>query len=164
MGDEAMQKKRKGVWSLIISVIIPLAVGGVSAVLTRDGMKLFKLMNKPPLTPPDWVFPVVWTVLYVLMGLAAYWVYSSDASEVRRVRAMTVYAVQLGMNFFWSIIFFALEMYLTAFVWLVGMWVLIAVCMALFYHIDNRAGLAMLPYLVWTTLAGYLNMGVFVLN
>lgn len=159
-----MQKKRKGALQLIISVVIPLAAGGVSALLTRDGMKLFKLMNKPPLSPPDWAFPVAWTALYVLMGVAAYLVYSSNASAPRRVRALTFYAVQLGMNFFWSIIFFALEMYLTAFVWLLGMLVLIAICAALFYHIDRRAGIMLLPYLVWTVFAGYLNLGVFLLN
>lgn len=159
-----MQKKRKGALQLIISVVIPLAAGGVSALLTRDGMKLFKLMNKPPLSPPDWAFPVAWTALYVLMGVAAYLVYSSSASSPRRVRALTFYAVQLGMNFFWSIIFFALEMYLTAFVWLLGMLVLIAICTALFYHIERRAGIMLLPYLVWTVFAGYLNLGVFLLN
>lgn len=159
-----MAKKNKGPWPLIISIIIPLAVGGVSALLTMDGMRFFKLMQKPPLSPPDWLFPVAWTALYILMGIAAYLVFVSNASQVRRGRALTFYALQLGMNFFWSIIFFTLEMHLTAFVWLVGMWLMIAVCTVLFYHIDNRAGRLMLPYLAWTTFAGYLNMGVFLLN
>lgn len=159
-----MGKKNKGAWPLMLSLVIPLAVGGVSAMLTMDGMRLFKLMRKPPLSPPDWLFPVAWTVLYVLMGIAAYLVYTSSATQVRRGRALSFYAVQLGMNFFWSIIFFTLELHLTAFVWLVGMWLLIAVCTVLFYHIDKRAGRLMLPYLVWTAFAGYLNMGVFLLN
>lgn len=159
-----MAKKNKGPWPLIISIIIPLAVGGVSALLTTDGMRFFKLMQKPPLSPPDWLFPIAWTVLYILMGIAAYLVFASNASQVRRGRALTFYALQLGMNFFWSIIFFALEMHLTAFVWLVGMWLMIAVCTVLFYHIDSRAGRLMLPYLAWTTFAGYLNVGVFLLN
>lgn len=159
-----MAKKRKGALPLAVSIIIPLAVGGLSALLTRDGMKLFKLMNKPPLSPPTWAFPVAWTALYVLMGVAAYLVCSSSASDIRRERALTFYAVQLGMNFFWPIIFFVLEMYLTAFVWLLGMWALIAVSTVLFYHIDRRAGFLLLPYLLWTAFAGYLNMGIFLLN
>ena len=99
-----------------------------------------------------------------MMGAASYLVYASGASRVRRERALTFYALQLGMNFFWSIVFFSLEMYLTAFIWLVGMWMLILICTVLFWHIDRRAGRLMLPYLAWVAFAGYLNMGIFLLN
>lgn len=167
MGDEFMdngQDKRRKLWGLVISILIPLAAGGLSALLTREGMELFRLMRKPPLAPPDWLFPVAWTVLYIMMGAASYLVFASGASRVRKNRALTFYAVQLGMNFFWPVIFFKLEMYLTAFVWLLGLWVLVLVCTLLFYHIDRRAGRLMIPYLLWITFAGYLNLGIYVLN
>lgn len=159
-----MPKKHAKLWTVAVSILIPLAVGGLSALLTRDGMRLFALMRKPPLAPPAWVFPAAWTALYVMMGIASSLVYASGASRVRRERALTFYALQLGMNFFWSIVFFSLEMYLTAFIWLVGMWMLILICTVLFWHIDRRAGRLMLPYLAWVAFAGYLNMGIFLLN
>ncbi len=159
-----MPKKHTKLWAVAVSILIPLAVGGLSALLTRDGMRLFALMRKPPLAPPAWAFPAAWTALYIMMGAASYLVYASGASRVRRERALTFYALQLGMNFFWSIVFFSLEMYLTAFIWLVGMWMLILICTVLFWHIDRRAGRLMLPYLVWVAFAGYLNMGIFLLN
>ena len=159
-----MPKKHAKLWAVAVSILIPLAVGGLSALLARDGMRLFALMRKPPLAPPAWVFPAAWTALYIMMGVASYLVYASGASRVRRERALTFYALQLGMNFFWSIIFFSLEMYLTAFIWLVGMWMLILICTVLFWHIDRRAGRLMLPYLAWVAFAGYLNMGIFLLN
>lgn len=159
-----MPKKHAKLWAVAVSILIPLAVGRLSALLTRDGMRLFALMRKPPLAPPAWVFPAAWTALYIMMGIASYLVYASGASRVRRERALTFYALQLGMNFFWSIIFFSLEMYLTAFIWLVGMWMLILICTVLFWHIDRRAGRLMLPYLAWVAFAGYLNMGIFLLN
>lgn len=159
-----MPKKHAKLWAVAVSILIPLAVGGLSALLARDGMRLFALMRKPPLAPPAWAFPVTWTALYVMMGAASYLVYASGASRVRRERALTFYALQLGMNFFWSIIFFSLERYLTAFIWLVGMWMLILICTVLFWHIDRRAGRLMLPYLAWVAFAGYLNMGIFLLN
>ena len=159
-----MPKKHAKLWAVAVSILIPLAVGGLSALLARDGMRLFALMRKPPLAPPAWAFPVTWTALYVMMGTASYLVYASGASRVRRERALTFYALQLGMNFFWSIVFFSLEMYLTAFIWLVGMWMLILICTVLFWHIDRRAGRLMLPYLAWVAFAGYLNMGIFLMN
>lgn len=159
-----MQRKHKSRWTAAVFILIPLAAGALSALLTRDGMRLFALMRKPPLTPPAWIFPAAWTALYIMMGIASYLVYTAGVSRVRRDRALTFYAVQLGMNFFWSIIFFALEMYLTAFIWLIGMWVLILICTALFWHIERRAGRLMLPYLAWVAFAGYLNMGVLLLN
>ena len=156
--------KRIRPWPLAICLAAPLAAGGLSALLTGDGMRLFAVLRKPPLSPPGWVFPAAWTLLYLLMGLASYLIYVSGASRARRERALTFYAAQLGMNFFWTVIFFKLEMYLTAFVWLLGLWALIVICTVLFWHIDRRAGRLLLPYLVWTAFAGYLNAGICILN
>lgn len=146
---------------LIACLIVPLAVGGISAWVTSDSMKSFEQLEKPPLSPPGWLFPVVWTVLFVLMGIASYLVVVS--AKPNRT-ALTVYGVQLIFNFVWSIIFFNYSQYLFAFIWLVILWALILTTVVLFYRISKPAGYLMIPYLVWVTFAGYLNLGVYMLN
>ena len=148
---------------LIICIAIPLAVGGLASFLTEDSMQTFAMIEKPPLAPPAWLFPVVWTILYVLMGIASYIVYTSDKSS-QVSTALKVYGLQLAFNFFWSIIFFNLENYLLAFVWLVALWILILLTNRLFDKISDTAGYLILPYLLWVTFAGYLNWGIYLLN
>ncbi len=148
---------------LIISILIPLAVGGLSALLTMDSMANFETINKPPLSPPGWLFPVVWTVLFILMGIASYLVWTSS-KPYRARTALSVYAVQLFFNFFWSIIFFNFESYLFAFIWLIILWLLIILTTILFYRISKLAGYLMIPYILWVTFAGYLNFAIFLLN
>jgi tryptophan-rich sensory protein len=98
------------------------------------------------------------------MGLASYLVGRASVPEAAKSRAQRVYALQLGFNFFWSILFFRLGLYYTAFVWLVALWVLILVTAVRFFRIDKRAAYLLIPYLVWVTFAGYLNLGVAMLN
>lgn len=107
---------------LIISILIPLAVGGAAALIANGSFKDFEALNKPPLAPPAWAFPAAWTLLYILMGIAAYLVYCSEKYPGRIERALTFYAVQLFMNFCWTLIFFNLRLYLAAFIWLVLLW------------------------------------------
>ena len=140
--------------NLITAVAIPLAVGGLSAWITMDGMKAFEIVNQPPLTPPMWLFPVVWSILFVLMGIASYLVVMQKGEDTK---ALTLYAVQLIFNFFWSIWFFNLGWYLFAFLWLVALWILILATTVAFYRISKPAAWLMLPYLVWVVFAGYLN-------
>lgn len=148
---------------LIICIAIPLAVGGLSAFLTRNSMESFDNLTKPPLSPPGWLFPIVWSILFVLMGIASYLVLVSN-KPARSKTALTVYGIQLAMNFFWSIIFFNFEMYLFAFFWLIALWILIIVTTVLFWRINKNAGYLMLPYLIWVTFAAYLNFGIYLLN
>ena len=156
-----MKTKRK---NLIICVAIPLAAGGLSALLSRGGMEAFAALNKPALSPPGWLFPVVWTLLYVLMGLASYFVFASGSGSAEKEQALTVYGYQLIFNFFWSLWFFNLSFYLFAFIWLVILWLLILVTTVRFYRIEPKAGYLLLPYLVWVTFAGYLNFAIYLLN
>lgn len=149
---------------IILLTALPLAVGALAAILTRGGMEDFEYMRKPPLSPPAWLFPVVWTVLYTLMGIASYLVCVSRASPARKRRALTVYGIQLAVNFFWSLLFFGLEAYLLAFVWLVLLWLLILLTMVMFSYISETAGKLLVPYLLWVSFAGYLNLGVYLLN
>lgn len=148
---------------LILFIAIPLAVGGLSALLTMGSMEAFGSVTKPPLSPPSWLFPVVWTILFVMMGVAS-WLVWKNSEGVKRRRALTLYFVQLFFNFCWSIIFFSLEAYLFAFVWLLLLWGLIIATTVAFYRIDKRAGYLMIPYLLWVTFAGYLNLAIYILN
>jgi tryptophan-rich sensory protein len=149
---------------LLISVAIPLGVGLLAGLLTSDSTKLFESVNKPPLAPPAWLFPVTWSVLYVLMGIAFYRVWIATATYAARKEAFLFYALQLGFNFFWPIIFFNMQEYLFAFVWLLVLWVLILLTQKRFAVIDRLAGYLLIPYLVWVAFAGYLNLGIWWLN
>ncbi len=149
-------------WKLfVLCLAVPLLTGGLSALLTQNGMKTFDTLTKPRLAPPGWLFPVVWTILYILMGIASYLVITSGKPNRS---AIIAYALQLIFNFFWSIIFFNLELYLFAFIWLIALWLLILVTTYLFYQISEPAGYLMIPYLLWVTFAGYLNLSIYLLN
>lgn len=147
--------------NLITCLAIPLATGSLSALLTQDGMAAFASINKPALAPPGWLFPVVWTILYILMGIASYLVLTSGKPDDA---ALAVYGVQLVFNFFWSIIFFNLKLYFFAWIWLVLLWLLILKTALLFRQISKWAGYLMIPYLLWVAFAGYLNLSIYLLN
>ena len=147
---------------LIVSILIPLAVGGAAALIANGSFKDFEALNKPPLAPPAWAFPAAWTLLYILMGIAAYLVYCSEKYPGRIERALAFYAVQLFMNFCWTLIFFNLKLYLAAFIWLVLLWGAIAGTALLFRFISKPAGGLVLRYRA--IFAGYLNLGVYILN
>ena len=149
---------------LALSLAIPLAVGGFSAFLTRDGMEYFKLVSKPPLSPPAWLFPVVWTILYLMMGTASYLVWVSGVSPARRDRALTVYGISLAANFLWPIVFFTMRSYFAAFLLLLVLWMLAVITALLFSCIEEKASKLLIPYIVWLTFAAYLNVGVWLLN
>ena len=154
----------KNQWKKLIACIaIPLLVGGAAALFTKDSMQGFEELNQPALSPPGWLFPIVWTLLYILMGLASYLVITLEETYRTQI-AMTIYGIQLIFNFFWPIIFFNLEMYLTAFIWLVILWILVAILTFVCYRISKPAGYLLIPYLLWVTFAGYLNYSIYLLN
>ena len=148
---------------LLLCLAIPLAVGGLATLLS-GGMGDFQDMVQPPLSPPGWVFPVVWTILYLLMGYASYRVLISGAEQIQIRKALRLYGAQLALNFLWPLIFFGLEWYLVAFIVLAALWILIFLTIRAFCKIDEAAGNLLLPYLLWVTFAGYLNLGVYLLN
>ncbi len=156
-----MKKRPWKVYALWI--LFTEAVGAVAGFLTRNGMEDYKaVIVKPPLSPPGWVFPVVWAVLYALMGVGAARVHLT--AEDGRKKALAIYLTQLGFNFFWSIIFFGLEAFGAAFLWLAVLFALIVWMVLAFYELDRPAALLQIPYLLWTMFAGYLNLGVWLLN
>ena len=149
----------------LIAILIPLAVGGLSALLTRGNMMLYGEIAPPPLAPPPIIFPIVWTILYILMGIGSARVYLKKQAMPREVtRALRIYALQLGFNFFWSLIFFNLRAFLFAFIWLIALWGLIIVMLFKFYKIDKIAAIINIPYLLWVTFAAYLNLAIYILN
>lgn len=149
--------------ALLISLAIPLAVGGLAALLS-GGMADYQMLNQPTLSPPGWLFPIVWTILYLLMGYASYRVYTAEKDPDATRRALILYGVQLFLNFLWPILFFRFDLYLTSFFVLIALWVFIYLTMRAFSAIDERAGDLLLPYILWVTFAAYLNLGVFLLN
>lgn len=157
-----MKEKAK---TYIISIAAALAVGGLSALLTRNGMDLYSEITTPALSPPSVLFPIVWTVLYVLMGISAAMVFAErKSSPSESSRALTVYAANLFLNFFWSIIFFNFRAFLFSFIWLVALWAVIVLMIIKFYRVKPLSGFLQIPYLLWVTFAGYLNFAIFILN
>jgi len=146
--------------SLILNIAVPLAVGLVSGLLTMGAMEDFSALNQPPLSPPGWLFPVVWTILYVLMGVSSWRI----ANRNRQATALTVYYVSLVFNFFWSIFFFVCQMWLFALIWLLILWILILIYTVGYFRIDRLAGWLQVPYAVWCAFAIYLNLGIVILN
>jgi len=140
------------------------AVGLLSGFLTREGTQIYaEMLQKPPLSPPGWVFPVVWTVLYALMGLGAARVYLTEPSRARN-RGLNLFILQLAVNFLWSPLFFNARAYGAALLWLLLLWVLVLAMILAFRKTDKTAALLQVPYLIWLTFAAYLNWAVYRLN
>jgi len=154
--------KWKALRPYVISVVLVLAASGIVGWITSEAMAAYEAVSKSPLTPPSSVFPIVWTVLYILMGIGAAMVWRSDAPG--RTRALKIYAVQLIVNLFWSILFFNLQMYGLAFFWLLFLLVLIVLMIVSFWRVSPTAAMLQIPYLIWVSFAGYLAYSVWVLN
>ena len=151
--------KTYGFW-----ILFSEAVGALSGFLTREGTQRYlKTVEKPPLSPPGMVFPIVWSILFALMGIGAARIYLMPASNARS-RALGIFLLQLGVNFFWSILFFNLQAFGAALIWLLLLWVLILWMILAFWKVDQSAALLQLPYLLWVTFAAYLNYGIWSLN
>ena len=148
---------------LLISLLISLGTGVIAGFLTFKSMEQYQEMYRPPLSPPGWVFPVVWTGLFAMMGTASYLIARLPESEEKK-KALTLYGIQLAVNFLWPVFFFNAGWYLFSFAWLLLLWYLVYLCTKAFYHLSEKAGYLMIPYLVWLTFAGYLNFAIFLLN
>ena len=149
---------------LLLCLAVPLLIGGSASLLSGNFSETFSSLNKPPFAPPGWIFPVVWTVLYVLMGIASYRILTSGKDAAAISGAIKLYAIQLLFNFFWPLWFFRFEFFFFAFLWLAALWLMILATVLLFRKIDKPAALLMIPYLIWVTFAGYLNFGITLLN
>lgn len=142
----------------ILQILIALSVGGIAGILTRGNMSVYEEVIRPPLSPPPILFPIVWTLLYTLMGISSAMIYNTVG------RVPFIYYLQLFVNFIWPIIFFNMQAFLFAFIWILLLWVLIIAMIAEFYTINKTAALLQLPYLLWVTFAAYLNFAIWLLS
>lgn len=150
-------------WGFLVFPILALGVGALAGVLSRKGLEtVYPLLQKSPLTPPGAVFPVVWTVLYLLMGIGLALVVDKGGTDVPQ--AAVLWSLQLALNFSWSLLFFAGGYYFAALLCLVILWVAILAMIAAFAVVSRPAAWLQIPYLVWVTFAGYLNFAVWNLN
>lgn len=146
----------------VVCVVFPILVGALSSYLTSNAMMSFVQMKKPPLAPPSFLFPVVWTLLYIMMGLSSYFIITSDSS--RKYVGILLYLGQLFFNFVWSLIFFRLESYIIAAIWLFILIIMIVALIVNTSHYSKAAMYLLLPYILWCSFALYLNLGIAVLN
>lgn len=158
-------KQKWNTWKpYVISAAIAIAVGALSGLLSVKGMEVYTAaVEKPVLTPPGWVFGVVWTVLYALMGISAARIWLSKDNGAKD-KGLNLYVAQLIVNFFWSLIFFNAQAFGFAVLWLLLLWVLVLLMILQFYKVDKFAARLQIPYLIWLTFAAYLNIGVWLLN
>ena len=149
----------------IISILIALAVGGLSALATRSNMNVFDEITKPPLTPPSAAFGIVWTILFVLMGISSAGVYEALKNDKSMLRVpLSLYAANLAVNFLWSIIFFNMRAFLFAFIWLLLLLAVVLAMIIQFYKVRPWTAYLQIPYFVWGLFALYLNIAIYVLN
>ena len=142
---------------------LALLVGGLSSMITQGQMEAFSALRQPPLSPPGWVFPVAWTILYLLMGIGMAIVWRKSNGGSRR-RAVIIWGVQLAANFLWPLLFFLWQLRLLSLVWLVALLILVANMTSEFEKTSVTAARMQIPYLLWLLFAAYLNLGVWILN
>ncbi len=147
-----------------VGILSALAVGGLST-LAGGSMMLYESINRPFLSPPPWLFPVAWTLLYILMGVSAALVYQMrEKDEEAARRGLTYYAVSLLLNFLWSPIFFRFEAFLFAFIWLIVLFIFVALFVGEYKKVFPPAAYLQLPYLLWLGFAAYLSASIWLIN
>ncbi|TCK98122.1 TspO/MBR related protein [Natranaerovirga hydrolytica] len=157
-------KKKENIIKLILFILAPLLVGALSSYLTQDTMVRYQNLNQPAFAPPGWIFPIVWTLLYIMMGVASFIVYMYGFHNKDVKKSLIFYDLQLIFNFFWSIIFFRWELRGFALLWLIILLALIIITTINFYKVNKYASYLMIPYILWVCFAGILNYAVWQLN
>lgn len=148
-----------------IAIAIPLAIGGLSALLTRGNMQITSEVQTPPLSPPSILFPIVWTILYILMGVSSAIIWANREKNADAAQSgLAAYALSLAFNFAWSILFFNFRCFGFSLVWLIALWILILVTILQYRKLSPPAAYLQIPYALWVAFAGYLNAGIWWLN
>ena len=153
--------KKINIKQLLFYVIITIAIGSAPALFINIG-DAYKSLEKPPLSPPGIVFPIVWTILFILMGISIYRIVRTDNFGVDSLKKL--YFVQLIVNAFWTPIFFGLELFGFAFIWLILLLILVVIMTVKFHYIDKVSAYLLIPYIIWLIFAGYLNFSIYLLN
>lgn len=157
-------KKNIKIIPLLLNIIIPLLGGLIVGYINRNSMDTYRNLKKFVFTPPDIVFAVVWIILYILMGIAAYRIYVKNKSNIDDKGAYFFYIIQLILNFMWSFIFFTFRLYGISFLWIIMLFVFVIITFIKFIKIDKIAGLLLIPYMIWLVYAGFLNFFIWVFN
>ena len=161
MQKETMQRLK----TYAVAIAIPLAIGGLSALLTGNSMDIYNDVTMPPLSPPAWLFPVVWSILYLLMGISSGIIWENRLTDSESAdRGLSYFAISLAFNFSWSIVFFNLRWFLFAFFWLLILLYLIIRTIICYKKVSPAAAYLQIPYAIWVSFAGYLNLAVWWLN
>ena len=160
-----LEKIKPKIRTYAIAIAIPLAVGTLAALLTRGNMNIYGEINTPPLSPPAFLFPIVWTALYILMGISSALVYERrENNPIGASAGLRFYAISLFFNFTWSIIFFNFGSFLFAFIWLLLLLYFVVRTILSYFSVSPLAAYLQLPYLAWILFAGYLNFAIWILN
>lgn len=150
--------------ALLLNIFIPIILGGLVGYFIKGSIGTYEVLKKPIIAPPGIVFPIVWTILYFLMGLAAYRIYLKIKDGKGGNNAYFTYWIQLVFNYFWSFIFFTFKLYGISFIWIVILFILVVITFIKFFKIDKKAGVLLIPYLIWLIYAGILNFYIWILN
>lgn len=153
----------KSIPKLIISIAVPQAVAVIGSLFTRSSVSgWYSKLNKPSFNPPGWIFGPVWTILYLLMGISLYLVWTSGKKGIKA--AIIIFAVQLSLNLLWSILFFGMQKPFAAFIEIILLWIAILVTIIVFYKISPIAAYLLIPYILWVSFAAVLNYNLYALN
>lgn len=150
-------------WEVPVAIAIPLGGSFAINAITGPPGDWYKSLNKPSWTPPNWVFPVMWTTLYVLMGIASWLVWSQGGFEEQTL-PLSFYIAQLALNFLWTPLFFGLHQIGLALVEIVLMWLAIAATIFTFWGVSKTAAILLLPYICWVSVATALNYSIYANN
>ena len=147
-------------WVYVKSILIPVLVGIVVGLITSQYID-YNSLQQPPLSPPSVLFPIVWTILYILMGIS-YGLLKTNGLTDKKIDL--IYYIQLAVNALWSIFFFVLKWRLFSFFWIILLGILVIMMIVEFYNKKKAAGIIQIPYILWVLFASYLNLGVYLLN
>jgi tryptophan-rich sensory protein len=156
---------RNDIIKLVISVIVSLAAGGIGSLFTFKAIPTWYAgLKKPPYTPPNWAFGPVWTTLYILMGISVFLIWQKGLVMDGVLLAFTLFWIQLVLNALWSIIFFGKRSKGGGVITIIVLWFLILATMITSFRVSGWAGALLIPYILWVSIASYLNIGIWLLN
>lgn len=157
--------KRSDIYKLIISFVIVFAIGMIGAVITSHQITTwYPSIIKPSWTPTGWVFPIVWNILYILISISLFMVLKENLQDKKVKIALSIFGIQLILNFLWSIVFFGFQSIIGGLGVILMLWIFILINIIVFYKISKWAGIFLIPYIVWVTIATYLNYSIYLLN
>ena len=146
---------------LIYSILIPLLLGSLVGLITASNNN-YNMMIRPSFAPPGFIFPIVWTILYILMGISSYLI--NESNNINTSEAIKIYIIQLILNLLWSFIFFKFELYFLAFIWIIVLIIFVIIMIIRFYKVSKLSAYLQIPYLLWLLFALILNFNIFLLN